>query len=148
VEKLLAVLEKQQDTFAELIGATKQEQEAIVNKNMELLQESLQAKERLEKQLKELEEERISLTGDKDFLTLVQAAGDKAETLQALRRSLKESILELKHLQTTNTLLLQTELAYFNVLKDLLNADSAHYDAKGKLTKKSAEPNTVITHRA
>ncbi|NLM52707.1 MAG: flagellar protein FlgN [Firmicutes bacterium] len=148
MEELINVLQKEQNTLNALIGATKQEQEAIVNKNMELLQMSIKEKERLEKQLQALEEERIRLTGNKDFTTLLQAASDKAEILQALRQSLKKSLLELKHLQTTNTILLKTELAYFNVLKELLNANSPHYDAQGKLSKTSSEPNTMITHRA
>lgn len=148
MENLLQVLQKEQSILDELIAVTKREQEAIINKNINDLQQSLKEKERLEKQLQELEQERVNLTGDKDFAGLLKSAGPHAENLQILRQSLKNSLLELKHLQTTNTLLLKTELAYFNVVKELLNTNSTHYDAQGKLTKTSAETNTMFTQRA
>jgi hypothetical protein len=54
--------------------------------------------------------------------------------LEALRQSLHNQLQELKHLTTTNNLLLKTELACFLAVQEALGLQSTYTD-KGTLTK-------------
>jgi len=149
VEKLLRVLKKQQHTLNELIGISKQEQEAIMARNIELIKASIKQKNELQKQLIELEKERQALTDATNLSSLADtAAGDKKEVLEALRHSLKNSLQELKALNTTNTLLIKTELAYFDFLKEKVFPTIKQYDNKGNVSNKKQEDNTIVSHLA
>ncbi|MGI6658927.1 MAG: flagellar export chaperone FlgN [Dethiobacteraceae bacterium] len=134
MEQLVNVLKKQQQLLDQLLGLTKQEQEAIIARNTELLKISLKEKEQLTAELQRLEKERCALTGTQNCRSLAAAAGEQAELLEALRQSLHNQLQELKHLTTTNNLLLKTELACFQAVQEALGLQSTYTD-KGTLTK-------------
>ncbi|NLZ92743.1 MAG: flagellar protein FlgN [Firmicutes bacterium] len=148
MEKLLNLLERQQHTLNELIGVTKQEQEAIIAHNVDCVRASIKQKEELQRQLVELEKERQMLTAESRLSNLAVAAGDKKALLDALHHSLKNSLQELKTLNITNTLLIKTELAYFDFLKEKVFSTTKQYNDKGTLNSKPQDSNAVVSHLA
>ena len=142
----IAVLCDIRDTLLQLQKVSKEERQAVINNDARLLEQACRQKEKLEKDLIRLEEKRLALIKERTASELAAKAGGNAGKLQLLAAEIKNLLREVHALQTTNKLLIQSELALWEQVKAILFPQHVSYTAAGKTAGKQTAQ--VITRLA
>jgi flagellar biosynthesis/type III secretory pathway chaperone len=113
MKELRALLQEQQSVFTSLVTATLREREAIIHRDLETMQAVLAEKNALQSALYVLEEKRLAQAGENTLKEIIATCpGAQKQEFQDLYTSLKKTTRELEQLNTTNAVLIKTELAY------------------------------------
>lgn len=146
MNKLVAVLQQQLETLQNLVSITKQEQQAIIKRDIQMLQSICSEKAALQNSLEHLEKERYILAAGRSLTELAKETGDNK--ILTLRKPLKDVLQELRNMQMTNNLLIKNEFAYWNQLKSAFFSQNTPYTASGVLAAKGNQAKQLISQLA
>jgi Mg2+ and Co2+ transporter CorA len=133
--ELLSNLLEQIDVIKTLTLLTRRERDALVNRDIPLLQSCRQEREQLQKNLAQLEQQRISLCRGLTLREIAAEPDAPAAELLHLRSTLKTALRELKSEHDTNTLFYKQEVAYLSLIRKAIaqETNAPNYTKNGAM---------------
>lgn len=137
--ELLSNLHEQIDVINTLTQLTHREREALINRNIPLLQSCRLEKEQLQENLTQLEHIRSGLCRGLTLREIAAEPDAPAADLLDLRSTLKTALRELKSEHDTNIIFYKQEVAYLGLIRKAIGQESnaSHYTKNGAMARQN-----------
>ena len=149
IGEAIEILKEEYKIYQEICDTAKRKQEAVIEEDIELLEEVVRSEVECVEKIEELEERRKELVGDKEISTLQEEVDDKkSDQLEELKNKLSYIVQEVQDLNRTNEKLVKDSLQLVDLeLKTLTGeAKTPTYGEQGKMDK--GDNSAVINHKA
>ncbi|MCW3488756.1 flagellar protein FlgN [Dethiobacter alkaliphilus] len=135
--ELIENLSEQLSIINTLTETTRREREALISRDIELLQNCRQEKDKLQENLLLLEQKRSALCHEQTLQEIAAAPEAPSDKLLDLRRQLKTALRLFKSEHDTNIIIYKHEMAYFNTMREAISTkmNAQHYTNKGAIAK-------------
>lgn len=152
INKVIKILEKEYQLYKKIKKLVKSKQEAVIEKDLDSLEEIVRQEASHIEKLNELEEKRFDLIGDQKVSQLKEKIDneDKRNKLIDVQNKLTKIIEAVQEINNTNDKLLKDALQLVNLELNALTGQKKQgtYSKGGKADSQDQKASAVINHKA